>query len=208
LNRFGANCTTNDDNIIIIGGVISGVLLPQDCDFLVVRIQHSRVLAVSKIKSMNESIESIPRPLFVGSSIVTTENKHVVVMGGGATCFSMGAFWTKGNYAISLKFESPTSTISSSEGPQKLSLEHCKTVEMVSSEIKPLAELKLPSHQVRSIPRTQIRSGKELEDVISKGKPVIIEKLNLGQCTEKWNLDYLTSQIGPTEKVSVLQEVY
>lgn len=34
----------------------------------------------------------IPRPLIVGSSVVSPQNGQIVILGGGATCFSMGSF--------------------------------------------------------------------------------------------------------------------
>lgn len=34
----------------------------------------------------------IPRPLITGSSVVSPQNGEIVIIGGGATCFSMGSF--------------------------------------------------------------------------------------------------------------------
>lgn len=39
-----------------------------------------------------EEGREIPRPLIVGSSVVSPQNGQIVILGGGATCFSMGSF--------------------------------------------------------------------------------------------------------------------
>lgn len=50
-----------------------------------------------------------PRPLLIGSSVVLTEDRQLVVIGGAATCFSMGTFCMLGTRVLS--FPSPLSLL-------------------------------------------------------------------------------------------------
>lgn len=55
--------------------------------------------------------------------------------------------------------------------------------------------------EVRSIPRVKLESGDSFENILASDQPVILEGLDIGPCTSKWSLDYLTRQIGEERKV-------
>lgn len=55
--------------------------------------------------------------------------------------------------------------------------------------------------EVRAVPRTTLSVGDSFEEIIALDQPVILEGLDIGPCTTKWSLDYITRQIGEERKV-------
>lgn len=55
--------------------------------------------------------------------------------------------------------------------------------------------------EIRPIPRVNLDSEKSFEKFLAMDQPVILEGLDIGPCTRKWSLDYLTRQIGEERKV-------
>jgi tRNA wybutosine-synthesizing protein 4 len=78
-----------------MGGVGRQGVIPQKHEVLLCSVMGSkiRVIGASPIPD-GERGQEVPRPLLVGSSIVSLHNGQIVILGGGATCFSMGSFCT------------------------------------------------------------------------------------------------------------------
>lgn len=57
--------------------------------------------------------------------------------------------------------------------------------------------------ELRSVPRVRLESERAFDEVVALGQPVILEDLDIGSCTRKWSLDYLSKQIGGERKVRV-----
>lgn len=79
--------------MIVLGGVGCDGTISHENDIVVFSTTGSEIQAVTKLTI---PISTVPRPLIVGSSIVLTESRDVIIIGGAATCFSMGTFCMSG----------------------------------------------------------------------------------------------------------------
>ena len=52
------------------------------------------------------------------------------------------------------------------------------------------------------IPRVILRSAAEFEAIVKKGKPVVIERLDLGPCVQTWTAEHMAEQVGAEREVS------
>lgn len=77
----------------VLGGVGCNGVIPHEDEILICDLEGA-ALQVSEriIISTTGENTKVPRPLIVGSSIAYLQHGEVVILGGGATCFSMGTF--------------------------------------------------------------------------------------------------------------------
>lgn len=190
-------------------------LVRQDHDLVVLREEP---LSGSLIACrLDTSDPGIPRPLLIGSCAAAFPGE-VILLGGGATCFSMGTFWTKGTYTI--RFDpgrladllSPSGQPRSdqdvpafgtgAEGPdEKIESWGCvETVTLIEAE--GLAAAMPKTVEPRPIPRVKLTSEAQFAQIVREGKPVIMERVNIGPCTDRWTPAYMTSAVGADREVS------
>ena len=145
---------------------------------------------------------TIPRPLFAGHSAVLTSDGSVVIVGGGATCFSMGTFWNKGVYS----WRFPTNEgdgAEISQPPPRWA--HEKTVEInpvqrsVPAAVKQQSTGEAPL--ITPIPRVKLETADDFVSIVRKGQPVVLEGLDLGSCVSAWTPEYLVDKVGADRKV-------
>lgn len=147
-------------------------------------------------------------PFMIGCSIVQ-DGDYLLVLGGGATCFSMGTFWETGVYRIRL----PDSILDSSYSASRLNNSSESTVNLLGSRKFVAASATADSgdsnnlgQQSRTVslthvPTIQLESAEQFRAIVCEGKPVILKGCNIGECQRKWSPEYLVSQIGANEKV-------
>ncbi|KAI1095133.1 LCM-domain-containing protein [Rostrohypoxylon terebratum] len=199
LNRFGATgFISSQGHFTTIGGIIADGIATQDNDVVVVDIfdPHYQVLSVFRI-------EAVPRPLLIGVSTEITSNGTLLIMGGGATCFSMGTFWNRGCYTSTYNYATVGHTQRPSDGRNVW--RYSKIVEL-TDEVKRQDVPFSGNGQVASkvdIPRVQVNTKPEFFDVLKVGKPVIMEGGDLGGCVRKWSSEYIVQQLGFDRKVVV-----
>lgn len=169
-------------------------------------------LSVSNIRCRG----SFPRPLLIGSSIFCSGD-NLVIMGGGAVCFSFGTFWNHGCLTlrlhmvpINLHLQTPPN-----HHPPKLELETWKYVQ--TFETASVSSTNYVSGasvcdgrrnlDLVIIQRTRVSSAADFSAIVALAKPVIIEELDLGSCTKTWTSTYLKNQIGRDSKVCWEQTV-
>ncbi|KAH7173650.1 leucine carboxyl methyltransferase 2 [Fusarium flagelliforme] len=141
-------------------------------------------------------------PFMVGSAAVSY-NAQLIVVGGGATCFSMGTFWDAGVYTID--FSNAVSEVTPSRRM------HNKPVTVRYQDSPKLIQTSTGSDQpgpqssasITAIPRIKLESRSDFEKLVQNREPVIIESLDLGGCVEKWNAEYLVQSVGESKKVVV-----
>ncbi|PTB74105.1 LCM-domain-containing protein [Trichoderma longibrachiatum ATCC 18648] len=153
-------------------------------------------------------------PFMIGSSIVQ-DGDSLLVLGGGATCFSMGTFWETGIYRIRL----PDSILDTIHSDTRLKRSSESTVHLVGSRKFVAASATADSDDSSSldqksqrisltnVPTIQLESAEQFRAIVREGKPVIFRGCNIGQCRRKWSPEYLVSQIGADEKF-VIHESY
>lgn len=211
LCRFGAAAVKHREIMAIIGGVAPSNLVPEDEDIVFFDI------AGGKQKPTTVAPPSM-RPLLVGHSVASTKD-GLLVMGGGAVCFSMGTFVNKGCYTvIPARSESGCYTfMPKSDDPDEADCicdvlpkppapyQYLTTLELKADKKAPGASLpSLPTstaHESTLVRRRKISSSAEFARIKNAGKPVILESLNLGPCTERWTDNYLLDKIGRDRSV-------
>lgn len=141
-------------------------------------------------------------PFMIGSSIVETHG-GLAVLGGGATCFSMGTFWETGTYSIEL----PSGIHGLQQGKwlgDRGPVEFVESVKMVSNrhDAKKSQTSAMKGSRT-SIPRIRVNSEKHFQQLLQDRKPVIIEGLALGECMQKWQPEYMVERVGQQTEVTV-----
>ncbi|KAI0884806.1 LCM-domain-containing protein [Annulohypoxylon maeteangense] len=194
INRFGATgFVSPEGHLSMIGGIIADGIVTRDIDVINIDISGSHYKILSTYR-----LEASPRPLLIGVSTELTDDNQLVVMGGGATCFSMGTFWNRGSYTLHHSHAS----IARNGRIWK----HSKIVELTDETKRQDVPSTLHNGQVAvrvDIPRVQISTAAAFLAVMKAGKPTVIEGGNLGSCVQNWSSEYIVKQLGSDRKVVV-----
>jgi tRNA wybutosine-synthesizing protein 4 len=204
LTRFGATCLPQGDEFVILGGVARDHLLSHQDEVLLCSVSGDELTITRRLFGKGSEQESIPRPLFVGHSAVSKADGSVVVVGGGATCFSMGTFWNKGVYTLRppARGSQEAHVETAPDAPRWM---HEKTIDIVPGKPSPAATTQ--HHEpgkpavITPIPRLKLETADDFLEIVRKGRPVVLEGLNLGSCVSAWTLDYLVDKVGADRKV-------
>ncbi|KAK3304463.1 methyltransferase-like protein [Chaetomium strumarium] len=206
LTRFGSSCLQHGDEFVILGGVAKDHLLSRHDEAILCSVSAKGVRITCRLLGHSSSLreQSIPRPLFVGHSAVSLPDGSVVVVGGGATCFSMGTFWNSGVFCFHIPSAGDTAAAVSSSSPRWV---HEKTIDVIpgqrSSPAAAKAETSNGTARITTIPRLELETADDFLKVVRKGRPVVIEGLDLGSCVSAWTLDYLADKVGKDRKVVI-----
>lgn len=65
---------------------------------LIIENECSSPRAIARV--VDEDSTRALRPFIVGSSVAIHQDGRFSIIGGGATCFAMGSFWSQGNYTV------------------------------------------------------------------------------------------------------------
>ncbi|EQB51860.1 leucine carboxyl methyltransferase [Colletotrichum gloeosporioides Cg-14] len=202
LSRFGATVINSGGYFFVFGGVIKDVQLPAALDMIIVKEANAGLEIVASLDGFGES--GSLRPFFIGASVVPHADGEFAVVGGGATCFSMGTCWTQGSY----NFAFATQRLVSGQrelpllASQIAPVEYSETVEITADGTKASTEI-LPPVSLHCLPRIKVESKDQFHTILHAGKPVIIESANLGPCVSEWSQEYLVKTVGADHKVSV-----
>lgn len=144
----------------------------------------------------------------IGSSAFLNGN-GITVVGGGATCFSMGTYWETKTFQVSLPdkvlsvIERVDRTERSTEptGPALCKyLESPRILPGAGNEL--LREAPRGTATIIQIPRVKLEpDGCHFERLLREGKPAILEGLQLGECIEKWTENYMADRVGKDKEV-------
>ncbi|KAI7492705.1 hypothetical protein KC367_g9044 [Hortaea werneckii] len=209
LGRFGAQLVRTNRGILMIGGICGGRMLTSQDEIL-------------NMKTLRTHPVAGKRPLFIGSCITDVDG-GLIVLGGGATCFSFGTYWTKpsiltdspqaslkcgwhllstqkADMSLAPPLDEPKSR--ASEVPRGTANGN-RVVSNVQPNGNPPASdgLRLPDPSY--IPRRSLAHGIDFERYVEEGKPIIFSDGDIGPCTELWNNQYLSETIGYHRKVIV-----
>ncbi|WQF81475.1 Putative JmjC domain, methyltransferase Ppm1/Ppm2/Tcmp, rmlC-like jelly roll [Colletotrichum destructivum] len=202
LSRFGSIAVQSNGYVLLFGGVIKDLQLPSAYDILVLKTTAGgEVDVVARVDGTDGF--SIIRPFIVGSSVVSYGNGNLAIVGGGATCFSMGTCWTAGSY--SFRFDDGR-TVRQSDIALPLSqpepVKYLETVEVTTGDKEAVVQSLAPV-EMRTIPRVQVETAEQFLKILEAGKPVVIEGSDIGSCKSIWSANYLVNNVGPERKVSV-----
>ncbi|KAI0965966.1 leucine carboxyl methyltransferase [Xylaria arbuscula] len=205
IRRFGASAhLLDDERIVIVGGVQHDGIVPRADEVIIMETCDSRLETLARCSfASSGGPSSIPRPLLVGASICLTGHNQILVMGGGATCFSMGTYWNEGCYTLDLGSSfSASPTITSRN---LLKFRYLIEITGLSQPVKNVHAGDIKSQQVTilEVPKIRISTENDFERVLKAGRPVIIEGSDLGTCIRSWTGAYLTEKVGSERKVVV-----
>ncbi|OTA88070.1 hypothetical protein M434DRAFT_126533 [Hypoxylon sp. CO27-5] len=199
INRFGASgYTSPEGQLSLVGGIIADNVIPRDLDIMIIDVSGSQYKILSAFLAT-----TIPRPLLVGVSTELADDGQLVIMGGGATCFSMGTFWNKGCYTLQYTHTSPDYEVRENNDRRwKLSRIVEITEETERQHVPAFSSNKQAAVKV-NIPRVQISTATSFLAILKAGKPVIIEGSELGSCVKTWSSNYIVEQLGFNREVVV-----
>jgi len=199
LCRFGALSTPCSDKHVIAGGVPEEEHLPGEETILVIKVTEATV----GIETLVSSAEKLPPASFVGGNLIASRGGQITVIGGGATCFSMGTFWTPGVYTFRLEGGSRSEDTIHSSPPSLLF--HHKTTEPRLPKLASFAGANSDDGpaSLTQVPRIKLVTGEDLDRLINSKEPAVIEELKLGPCVGRWDLNYLANIVGRDRKVRV-----
>lgn len=218
LTRFGASCLPQSQtDFLLLGGVIKDHLLDLDDEILLCSLNGTEITITQRLVPEPENAETPSHPgplLLVGTSpVVTSDDRRLVIMGGGATCFSMGTFWNKG--ILTLELPLPVARVNGSLPTTANGWAHEQTVDIIAGEPRSLPlRTEAPdvgegnvngsvSVRTQPIPRVKLENAEDFARIVREGRPVVLEGLNLGDCVSKWgDGDYVAEKVGTDRKVS------
>lgn len=139
-------------------------------------------------------------PFMVGSAAVPY-NAQLVLVGGGATCFSMGTFWDAGVYTID--FSNAVSEVVPNRRVhnEPVTVRYQDSPKLIQTSSDSGQPGPRSSASITAIPRIKLQSRSDFDKLVQNREPVIIESLDLGGCVEKWNAEYLVQSVGESKKV-------
>lgn len=200
LNRFGATVSTTSFGVVVSGGIIARQTIPASKEILLLDLRELRDSITTATPCTSALITCIglgdafpgPRPLLTGHAACTTASDEVLILGGGAVCFSFGTFWNEGTWLLKRVDSTVENTWSLAASASKV---------YPQPQVRRLAVEPRGPDLVKSVPRIRIKSAAQFEQVVAKGQPVIIEGSDIGPCTELWTKEYLADAVGRDRKV-------
>ncbi|KAI5923835.1 leucine carboxyl methyltransferase [Camillea tinctor] len=208
ISRFGGAALLYDErSIAIVGGITDGIMPPRTQEVLLLHISDTdaKILATCCLASQPKHLAH-SRPLLVGTSAMLAENGQLVIMGGGATCFSMGTYWNEGCYSLTHDFISLLRNGGSTGSIALGSWRRHQTLEITDMPLSPPTSQHNGKAQFArkiAIPRVRVNTTAEFTELLKAGKPTVIEGSKLGNCTQIWTDEYLVKCIGSDRKVVV-----
>jgi len=197
MGRLGACLITSRSGALLIGGV-SAQDPAQDMDF--VRLtegnKNERGMSVWHCAILDVRMDG-QRDLLVGHASLSFRN-DVVIVGGGAVCFSFGTYWSHRLITLAIDEEDRAAVIP---------LAARKAEEVPQHNVRRAAELKMSSAAAATtapmVETRKIASAQDFDCIVGQGRPVIFRNSQLGSCTSHWTVESLKEKIGPDRAVSV-----
>jgi tRNA wybutosine-synthesizing protein 4 len=203
--RFGSKLLAWKGKLLLIGGIIGRRIMKMDHEIMLINIENSTI----SIERMKLECSSQEHPLLIGFSAETVSDDQILIVGGGAVCFSMGSFLNPPMLLLTEtstgQAESVTSVGTAVDSNAKEETQNLAK-DLKYRELDPSAQTLLngaPRVEVAQVPRVRIDTAEEFDAIVSAGKPIIIEGQPLGACTSLWTTSYLESRIGADHMVVV-----
>jgi tRNA wybutosine-synthesizing protein 4 len=202
IHRFGATVTRTSWGMVIVGGIIPRQIVPYECEIMLLDVGELLKCVENESSWGHEILSAIglgaklqgPRPLLVGHVACAIDPGQVLILGGGAVCFSFGTFWTEGSWVL----KPAGSTV---KNDWTLVPEAAHTPKPVTSPNVPQIAGCSTASELSSIRRIRVDTSEQFQQILADGQPVIIEGSDIGPCTELWTKEYLTDAVGSDRKV-------
>lgn len=136
----------------------------------------------------------------IGSAVLLRDSS-LTVLGGGATCFSMGTYWEVRTYELDV------SGLVGIGNPLQ-SRPFCQYLDSPKIVTKTRGDDTNAASKGRAtrtmVPRISMRSKEQFEGLLRDGNPVVIEGLEIGPCLRTWTPEYMVDQVGRDKEVSLM----
>jgi tRNA wybutosine-synthesizing protein 4 len=194
--RIGASLVPWEDSLLLIGGVSKNGLHSLSEDFLLLTHNSTEI----NVRQPGMQLPTM-QPLLVGMGVVAVSRSEVLIVGGGAVCFSMGSFWNEGYLTVT-----------------KAGMQGLRAWRNVPRQVNGTAQAKpLDAPRKRQpgkakktsllrtveVRRMRLQSAEDFSQLVAASKPAIIEGVDIGPCTDLWTLDYLKDKIGAERELVV-----
>ncbi|KAE8149305.1 tRNA wybutosine-synthesizing protein 4 [Aspergillus avenaceus] len=211
LHRFGATINQTEWGLVVIGGIIPDEVITLDKEIMLLDSTELSKSIANGWSSNHTIIYTLvlgvkpegPRPLLVGHVSCTVDPKQVLMLGGGAVCFSFGTFWTEGTWVlqhVDAVLENDWVLVPQAVQPNK---EPSGREASKASSTEPQGVTYKTAESITPIPRVRVQNSEQFQEILAEGRPVIIEGSDIGPCTELWTKEYLTSTLGSDRKIVV-----
>lgn len=198
IGRMGACLTSSPIGLLLIGGVSS--------DFLT--HEHEIVCLSQEVSHGTQALRWVwktvicqtvkQRPLLVGHSTHTWRNL-VIILGGGAVCFSFGTYWN--TELITLSTSNAQGFCDHGPNGEPTPPQH-HLGEIFTGQLR--ATEKYPRcFDATTLTGLRLESPQDLNRFIEEGRPVVMSGNDLGPCISQWTLDTLTLEIGADKNVRI-----
>lgn len=212
LGRFGASVNVTTKHLVIVGGISADGVVPHEYDILLWPLDvlaglyggEHKICTTSAVVVAPPVRSARKRPLLVGhSSYTAAKDQKVLILGGGAVCFSFGTHWNEGTWLLQEEEEEEEEACVS--GNDWLPVETHANAEQNPSPTAADAvdQATVSPAPLTTIPRVKISSSREFETVVGAARPVILEGLDIGPCSSLWTKEYLKDAVGRDRNVSM-----
>ncbi|KAF7442473.1 O-Methyltransferase polyketide biosynthesis [Pyrenophora tritici-repentis] len=204
--RIGSSLVPWGKSLMMIGGVSKKHIHSLSDDFLLLTCSDTT------IEVEQPSMHVLPPttwPLLVGVGAVSTSAGEIVLTGGGAVCFSMGSYWNEDPLILtagSKQGSKPWRRVVPSHSSGTAGTVQAKVAGAApQTRRKQVCAKRKPDISARTteITRVQLKSSDDFASLVAASKPVIIEGLDIGPCTDLWTLDYLKEKLGPQRELVI-----
>ncbi|KAK9460857.1 S-adenosyl-L-methionine-dependent methyltransferase [Lipomyces oligophaga] len=189
-NRAGASLMPFEDKIVLVGGVVSEGLLQVEKSIVLVNTLHWSSSAVAC------STEREGFPMLVGFNMLVSTEGEIVISGGGAVCFSFGAYWNRVT-VFNARESKVWKVIEQSKFCADNVVDH-----VIDSSVENGNDMSKVS-KIRQVFAGLLHSIQDWENIYQAGLPVIIKNADIGDCVLKWTPEYLKSSVGGDREVVV-----
>jgi tRNA wybutosine-synthesizing protein 4 len=198
LGRFGASISSTREHAVVIGGISTRGCLAHEHEVLLLGKDSLNGLVTGTGGQLSvtpvfaaPSEPSGPRPLLIGhSSYAVDPGQNVLIVGGGAVCFSFGTYWNEGSWLLKAATADQTN-------------EWVLVEPSATSADQTTATTSTEAVQATSILRVKISSPEEFQEILAAARPVILEGLDVGPCVSLWTKEYLQEKVGQEREVSI-----
>ncbi|KAL1874680.1 tRNA methyltransferase ppm2 [Paecilomyces lecythidis] len=204
IGRFGATLDLTPSGLVVIGGICRGEIIPAQYEILLLNVSDL-FRCINYEKSWDDKLLSCidlgvefngPRPLLTGHVSCPLAESQILVLGGGAVCFSFGTCWNEGTWILQSTDSDSQNTWSLVSDGESQSPEKAQEIPKRPRRVKTMSG-------DRSIPRISVGTASEFERILEISKPVVIHGTDVGPCVELWTKEYLTNTVGIDRKVVV-----
>ena len=200
VGRFGATASIIGGSVLVIGGIASPGVIGRKYDTL--SITGDFLTSKSSVHDTGLSVTAVepdrrfnwPRQLLVGHSSVTTIRGNVLVVGGGAVCFSFGTAWNSGSWLIHDGTTRPATA---------WALLDPDTPPSSPESVRISNPTAGSTGSLRAIKCSTPRTADDIKSLVHQAVPRVLESVNIGPCLNLWTLDYLKEKIGTERQVVV-----